>query len=181
MENEKINRINEFLIRNGASVDTISKARLAQFEKVDNAIQARLAEILKAQETLRGKSINVSVIAVDTGIARKTFYNNELLRLYIEEYSSSIEDKSASVGDVERLRSKCEESGRQVRQFLLRDIETENLRHENMRLQIRVQNLQARNASLEEQYEQLQNEFAELKRKVPEGQCMVLPFRNQQS
>lgn len=167
MENEKVTRINEFLARHGASIDTISKQKLAQFEKVDDAIQARLAEINKAKEILQGKPINVSVIATDTGIARKTFYNNELLRLFMEEYSSPSDDKTASAGDVERLKARCAELEQQVRLFLLRDLETENLRHENMRLQAEIQTVQDRNTALEEQYETLQEDYAELKRKMP--------------
>lgn len=175
MENEKITRINEFLARHGASIDTISKQKMAQFEKVDDAIQARLAEVNKAKEILQGKPINVSVIATDTGIARKTFYNNELLRLFVEEYSSSPDDKTASAGDVERLKARCEELEKQVRLFLLRDLETENLRHENMRLQVEIQTLQDRNTALEEQYEQLQEDYADLKRKSASG-VHVLQF-----
>jgi len=173
MENEKIIRINEFLARHGASVDTISKQKLAQFEKADDAIQARLMEVNKAREILQGRPINVSVIAADTGIARKTFYNNELLRLFVEEYSSSFDEKTASAGDVERLKSKCEELERQVRQFLLRDFETENLRHENMRLQVEIKNIQSRNSSLEEQYEQLQDDYEKLKQSAQIGARII--------
>ena len=57
MESEKISRINAFLARHGASIDTISKQKLAQFEKVDDAIQARLADINKARDILQGKPI----------------------------------------------------------------------------------------------------------------------------
>lgn len=178
MENEKVTRINEFLNRHGASVDTISKQKLAQFEKVDDAIQTRMVEINKAREILSGRPINVSVIAEDTGIARKTFYNNELLRLFVEEYSSSLDEKSASGGDVERLRAKCEELERQVRLFLLRDVETENLRHENMMLQVEIQNLQTRNTALEEQYEKLQEDYAgAIKRN--NGSATILKFNKQ--
>lgn len=166
MENEKIARINEFLVRHGASIKTIPKQKVTQFEKVDEAIQARLAEINKAQEILRGKPINVSVIAQDTGISRKTFYNNDLLRLYVEEHSPMLDTKNASEDDVERLRAKCEELEQQIRLFLLRDLETENLRHENMKLQIEIQNVQARNTSLEEQYERLQERYEELQKNV---------------
>lgn len=173
MENEKVTRINEFLSRHGASIDTISKQKLAQFEKVDDAIQARMVEINKARETLSGRPINVSVIATDTGIARKTFYNNELLRLFVEEYSSSPDDKTVPAADAERLKARCEELERQVRQFLLRDIETENLRHENMRLQAEIHNWQTRTSTLEEQYEKLQDDYAALNRKQFPGSNII--------
>lgn len=176
MESEKISRINAFLARHGASIDTISKQKLAQFEKVDDAIQARLADINKARDILQGKPINVSAIAADTGISRKTFYNNDTLRLFVEEYSACSGDKTGAEGDAERLRARCEELEAQVRMFLLRDVATENRRHENMRLQTEIQNLQARNTTLEEQYERLQDDYAELKCKFPNG-GHVLKFK----
>ena len=167
MENESLTRINSFLAQHGASSETISKSRMAQFEKVDTAIQSRLMEIQKAQDILKGRPINVSTIATDTGIARKTFYNNDLLRLFVEAYSTSSEDRTASQVDLDRFKSKYDEAERQIKQFLLRDIETENLRQENMRLQAEIKNLEKRNNSLETQCEQLQSENAELRQQVP--------------
>ena len=167
MENEALTRINSFLAQHGASSETISKSRMAQFEKVDTAIQSRLMEIQKAQDIMKGRPINVSTIATDTGIARKTFYNNDLLRLFVEAYSTSSEDRTASQVDLDRFKSKYDEAERQIKQFLLRDIETENLRQENMRLQAEIKNLEKRNNSLETQCEQLQSENAELRQQVP--------------
>ena len=77
------------------------------------------------------------------------------------------EDRTASQGDLDRLKGKYDEAERQIKQFLLRDIETENLRRENMRLQAEIQNLEKRNSSLETQCEQLQSENAELRKQVP--------------
>ena len=168
MENEALTRINSFLAQHGASSETISKSRLAQFEKVDAAIQVRLTEIQKAHDVLKGRPINVSTIAADTGIARKTFYNNKLLRLFVEAYSTSSEDRTASQGDLDRLKCRYEEAERQIKQFLIRDIETENLRQENIRLQAEIHNLEKRNSSLETQYEQLQSENAELRKQIPQ-------------
>jgi hypothetical protein len=176
MENDALKRISDFLSKNGTSVDTISKSRLAQFEKVDAAIQARLGDVHKAQELLKSNPINVSTIAGDTSIARKTFYNNELLRLYVEKYSCTTDEKTASAGDLDRYRARCEELERQVRQFLLRDFETENLRHENMKLQIEIKNLESRNVSLETQYEELQVENNNLRKQASERKPIILSF-----
>ena len=81
---ERLNRIQAFLKKNNTSIEALTKGRIAQFEKVDDAIQAKLQAITQAQETLKATSINVSVISTDTGISRKTFYNNDLLRQYVE-------------------------------------------------------------------------------------------------
>ena len=68
---------------------------------------------------------------------------------------------------MDRLKCRYDEAGRQIKQFLIRDIETENLRQENMRLQAEIQNLEKRNSSLETQYEQLQIENAEFRKQIP--------------
>lgn len=178
MENEALTRISTFLSQHGASIETISKSRLAQLEKIDSAVQTRLAEIQKAQEVLKGRPINVSTIASDTGIARKTFYNNDLLRLFVEAYVTAPEDRTASQGDLDRLKGRYDEAERQIKQFLLRDIETENLRQEIMKLQAEIQNLEKRNSSLETQYEQLQTENAELRKQMP---ARIIDFNQKRS
>lgn len=179
MENEALTRINSFLAQHGASSETLSKSRMAQFEKVDAAIQTRLAEIKKAQDILKGRPINVSTIATDTGIARKTFYNNDLLRLFVEAYSTSPEDRTASQGDLDRLKGRYDEAERQIKQFLLRDIETENLRHENTKLQAEIKSLENRNLSLETRLEKIQTEMEELKKRIPAPSNVIQLKKNQ--
>lgn len=166
-EDESLARINRFLLQHGASTDTISKSRVKQFLKVDSAIQSRLKDIDTAQKTLKGRSITVTSISGDTKIARKTFYNNDLLRLYVESYSDTYEDKMVLQSEYERLKAKYEEDERQIKGFLLRDIETENLRQEIKQLQSEIRNLEKRNSSLETQYEKIQKENIELKKRVP--------------
>ena len=159
MENERLDIINRFLSQYGLSFDTISKSRMEQFEKVDYAIQDRLNEINHAKEILRRKTINVTTISNDTGIARKTFYNNDLLRLYVESFSTESDNKMTAVANLERLKEKYDEAERQIKLFLLRDIDIENLRNENTKLQAEIQNLENRNRTLEEQFEKIQAEL----------------------
>ena len=62
MENEKVTRIKEFLARHGASIDTISKQKLAQFEKVDE-IESNTAQ-QESLEMTRLATINIKPIAI---------------------------------------------------------------------------------------------------------------------
>ena len=179
MENEALSRINSFLAKQGTSIEALPKSKISQLEKADLAIQERLIEIQKAKDILKGRPINVSTIASDTGIARKTFYNNDLLRLYVEAYSTTPEDKTASMGELERLRGRFDEAERQIKQFLSRDIETENLKHENKRLLAEIQNLEKRNQSLEKQYEEVQKELTMLKKKTADKSNVINMNRKQ--
>lgn len=96
----------------------------------------------------------------------------------MEAYSTAPEDRTASQGDLDRLKGRYDEAERQIKQFLLRDIETENLRQENMRLQAEIQNLEKRNNSLETQYEQLQTENTELRKQIP---SRIIDFTSKRS
>ena len=149
MDAETLTRIRTFLEGQGQALESIPKSRLVQLEKVDSAIQKRLASIAEARNTLRNCCINVSTIAADSGISRKTFYNNDILRLYVERYANDSETP-ALTNEVQRLKIQNEQYKAQIDAFLVRDIETENLRHENIKLAMEIANLQVRNKNLEE-------------------------------
>lgn len=156
MENEALTRINEFLSTHNASVYTIPKVRLNQFLKVDAAIQARLVKIIEAHELLKGRPFSISVIANESGVARKTFYNNDLLGQYVEMYSELYPcPKEANSADLERLQKKCEEAEARLSQFYQRDVRMQEIMHENIKLQDEIRLLQNRNNALEAQCEQL--------------------------
>lgn len=176
MDEEKLKRIQDLLIKNGQSVDTISKSRLKQMEKADDAIQSRLTALSTAKDMIKISDINVSNIASDTGIARKTFYNNDLLRIYVEFYSNSDTDRSIAISDYDKLKEKHDLLSHKVKNFLLRDIDIENLRHENNVLNREITNLKNRNESLEKQYEKLQKELLETKKKLVKRSIKVVDF-----
>ena len=115
-------------------------------------------------------------IAADSGISRKTFYNNDLLRLYVEKYAYDPEEASSSA-ELQRLRARIDQYKRQIDAFLLRDVETENLRHENMTLNNEISNLQKHNKNLEEQYAAILKEVQKLRSQLAgqPGHIIELP------
>lgn len=169
MDEETLKRINSFLNEQGQSIKSIPKNRLQQLEKTDKAIQERLLQIAKAKDILNTCKINVSVIAEDSGISRKTFYNNDLLRLFVEKYSHEPEE-SASLSELQRLKEKNQQFKLQVDAFLIRDIETENLRHENMKLATEISHLQTLNQNLEKQHSNLIKEMQNLRQSLAKAE-----------
>lgn len=163
MDEQVTQRINAFLQEHGQDITTISKGRLAQFEKVDAAIQAHLQEIEKAESIIHAHRINVTLMAAETGISRKTFYNNDLLRLYVEKYSTN-EEPTVAEAELNRLKEKHEQLEVQLRRMVMRDITTENLRNENIKLNKEVQLLQTRNTNLEEELEKALAKIRQLER-----------------
>lgn len=175
MDEQKIERISEFLRQHGQTIDTISKSRLSQLEKIDDVIQLKINERIKAREILKSNNINISIISAESGISRKTFYNNELLKEYVEQYATDSEDKKVPESELERVKLKNEELTKQINGFVLRDIETENLRHENSELNREIQNLQIRNESLENQCEKLQMELSKTKELLANNNIISFP------
>lgn len=156
-------------------IDTISKTRLIQIEKADDAVQSRLKAFFDAQDVIKSSAINVSSIATDTGISRKTFYNNDLLRLYVESYSVSNDNKTIAATEFDKLKEKYDLLCQRIQGFTLRDIDTENLRHENTMLNREIISLRNRNKSLEENNEKLQIELSNTKNKLIKGKIYRLP------
>lgn len=173
MDAETLKRIETFLAEHDQTTESISNARLTQLQKADDAIQARLAKIVAAKDTLKNCAINVSVIAIASGISRKTFYNNDLLRLYVEKYACDPNEDSSAT-ELQRLKIRTDQYKEQIDAFLLRDIETENLRHENMKLTAEITNLQTRNKNLEKQYATLMKEVQKLRSQLAEQPAHII-------
>ena len=78
---------------------------------------------------------------------------------------------------MQRLRARIDQYKKQIDAFLLRDVETENLRHENMTLNNEISNLQKHNKNLEEQYAVILKEVQKLRSQlaVQPGHIIELP------
>lgn len=168
-------RLEEFLTKKNTSLDAVSKARAAQLKRADSAIQGRMEAMKRAHRAIGESAISVSAIASDTGISRKTFYNNELLREYVSSCAALVDTgKGTRTADCNRLRQKNMILVDQVRKFVLRDIDIENLRHENAELVREVTTLQGRIRSLEKQYERSQKALADVRTKMSSQSCVIV-------
>ena len=83
MDDNQMTRINTFLKSQGLDMGSVPTQRIKQLRKVDEAILKRLTAITEAQQALKDNSISIAAIATDSGITRKTFYNNEILKLIV--------------------------------------------------------------------------------------------------
>lgn len=99
---EQMIRLEKFLRDNSASTSTISEAQLRQLKSIDDAIQNKLTIISKANKAIREAGINVDSISRASGISRTTFYNNPILKTYVESYSSR--STQATRDEIKRLK-----------------------------------------------------------------------------
>ena len=123
---------------------------------------------------MKNNNINISIVSSESGISRKTFYNNELLKMYVEYYATDTEEKNVPESEFEKIKLKNEELTKQIHGLVLRDIETENLRHKILELNKEIENLHVRNNYLEEELEKTQDELIDTKNLL--ASTNVIPF-----
>ena len=180
-EQEMINdRIKDFFLKKGINSDTISKGKMEKLEKVDQAIQRRLKIIEKSKNDINENKINISNISNETGISRKTFYNNDLLKSYVEFYSNDDDNEEKNVTTTKQyknLKEKLDQANKHIELFIMRDIDIENLKHENQELLKENENKQKQIRYLEEENEKIRNELWQLKSNLSK----IIPFESKES
>lgn len=140
-------RIEEFLRKNGADITEMTKKQLSNMEKADAEIQRRLHEIEKAEATISANEIGITAIAKATGISNKTFYNNKLLNGFVEYFKRKTNNDEL-VEENSNLKNRLKEEREKINKFLIRDIETEELRHTVQELRRELMSLEKRNQEL---------------------------------
>ena len=82
--------------------------------------------------------------------------------------------QSVSLSDYDKLKKKHDLLNEQVLKLVSRDIDIEDLRHENSILTKDIENLSNRNQSLENQHEKLQYELSNAKREFAKRSSKVV-------
>lgn len=176
MDENELVRIKEFLNELDIEINSISKSRLQQLIKLDDAIQMRFKEIERTKKFLEKTEINISDISSEADISRKTFYNNDLLKKYIEKYLPTYIEKHSSIianhknykndNELRKLQNQNSILEKEVRDLVNRDIDIELIRLKNADLINEIKNLQKNISILEVEYEKIKAELAEAKAKL---------------
>lgn len=174
MDEQKINdRIKNFILQQGINIDIISKSKIDKLEKIDKVIQRKLQILENAKNEIDKNKINISSIAIETGISRKTFYNNELFRLYVESYiSENSNSKSVKIEEFNKLVEKYNLAVEQTNLLIMRDIDFENLKYENEQILKENNMLKDRIIMMEEELEKSKRELF----KVQKTLAKIIPF-----
>ncbi len=155
MDGNQMKRIEEFLKIQGLNTGSIPRQRIKQLQKIDEAIQKRLTAISEAKRMLKDNSISIASIATDSGITRKTFYNNEILKLYVESFISIDGEPSKLVkaSDIEAMKRRLKEQADDIAKMISRDIDIETVRHEVDELRRVIESKDKQIQNLTEMYE----------------------------
>ena len=164
MDDNQMKRIETFLKSQGLDIGSVPKQRINQLRKIDDAVQKRLTSISEAQQMLKDNSISIASIATDSGITRKTFYNNEILKQYVESFTSVDGEpgKLIKASEINSMRKRLDEQADDIAKMVARDIDIETLRHEADELRKVIDDKDKQIQNLTEMYEstlaELQNE-----------------------
>lgn len=154
-------RIETFLKAHGLDTGSVPKQRIKQLQKVDNAVQKRLQAITQAQQVIKNNSISIVSIASDSGITRKTFYNNEILKQYVENFTSVDGEpgKLVKTSEINNMKQRIQEQSEEITKMAVRDIDAEALRHEVDELRKVISSKDRQIQNLTEMYESTLNEL----------------------
>ena len=167
MDDSQMKRIEEFLKSHGLDTGSVPKQRIKQLQKIDEAVQKRLSAISEAQQMLKDNSINIASVAEDSGITRKTFYNNEILKQYVESFTSVDGEpgKLIKVSEINSMKKRLDEQADDIAKMAARDIDIETARHEADELRKVIDGKDKQIQNLTEMYETTLAELQEERRK----------------
>lgn len=180
MDEQKLNAIQTFLMAHGSSLESLPKARVTQLFKVYDAVEARKQRLQEAKKAASNNAITVLSISSDTGISRKTFYNNELLKLYVEESASAAEPTRSAVisKEVAGYREQIKALEERIRLMSIRDVKSLNLEHKIAELSRELIEKDSRIRNLEKEYEKACEALREARSQIPSKTAEILPFKN---
>lgn len=175
MDGNELERIKEFLFEQSVDINSVSNSRINQFIKLDIAIQKRFEELKSVAHILEKSEINILDISLESNISRKTFYNNLLLKKYVEKYSEVYSQEHSSIfsnyirnnndEELNKLRNYNALLDREVRELVSKDIDYELLRLQNDGLLNEIKNLQRNISALENEYAKVKKELNDTKAK----------------
>lgn len=107
----------------------LTPSQIKQLIKIETEVSKRISMQKDYLNNLKDIKINISSISNTVGIARKTIYNNDILKEYIE-YSSELYENNFPNSDTSTLKEKLSEYKNIIDEMVKRDILLEDLKNE---------------------------------------------------
>lgn len=150
MDGEGMSRVEEFLAASGYDPASMSQSTITRLDQIDAAVQARCAKTERAKELLKQGKITVLGISEDTGIPRKSIYNNPELRSYIDHCAKAEgEMVLVKASEFDGLHSRVGMLEERIDKLVLRDVDAMDLAHEIGALRGELERKDERIAELE--------------------------------
>ena len=162
MDEQIIHILKEKLKSLDANYDELKPQLQDYLYKIESAISLKTSIQQEHLNALKELKVNISSIAKDTSISRKTLYNNPILVSYIEISLKDIEE-SSSIHIINSLKEKIKELEEFNCKMLYRDIDIENIKLECEQYQKKLKECKSKNTELHERNLSLSKELNELK------------------
>ena len=149
-------RVLETLKSFGLDTD-IKPMTLKQLAKVDKVLETMTQAQTNAFQAIKNNKISINRVAKESGIARQTFYNNPIIKAYIEKYLAANIDVSP-YETIEMLREEIRRKNEQIAGLVQRDATVSKCKAEIQQLTDEVTSLQETIKSQEELIHQLRSQ-----------------------
>ena len=149
-------RVLETLKSFGLDTD-IKPMTLKHLAKIDKVLETMTQARTNAFQEIKNNKISINRVAKESGIARQTFYNNPIIKAYIEKYLAANIDVSP-YETIEMLREEIRRKDEQIAGLVQRDATVSKCKAENQQLTDEITSLQETIKSQEELIHQLRSQ-----------------------
>lgn len=161
MEQKECNeRISSFLKRMNVDINAVSSKNIERLNALDEAIQKRLLRQNNAKQELKNANISKTTLIEDTGIPRRTLYNNDILIKYIDQFETK-EDEN----EIDKLRDEKRIMSQTIQNISSNVLDCAILNEQIQELYKDIERLTKANASLADQKIQLEEEISAINKK----------------
>lgn len=156
-------RVMENLKAFGLDTD-IKPVTMKHLAKVDEVLASMVQAQTDAIQEIKNNKISINRVAKESGIARQTFYNNQIVTAYIEAYI--VANTTASpYENIETLREEIRRKDEQIAGLIQRDATVSKCKAENLELTDEIASLRETIKSQEELIRQLRGNPSIVKRR----------------
>ena len=161
MGNEVKQRINNILVKINKDFDSVSTRTQNELLKIDETIQKMSKIYIDHKKGLKDSAITISNVSKKSHIARRTFYNNDILKFYVEESAKMLSDNSKSTDAIiAKYKEQISILNKQLKDIITNNvIDTENIKCENDRLTEKLINTQKQYNHLRAEYNNLSSKY----------------------
>lgn len=168
MDEKVKSEINTVLAKVKKSVDVLPTATQKQLVLAHDAIDSMAAQYDSAKNVMRATQINITNVSRMSGVSRKTFYNNDVLKEYVELSA----DKTPSLSSpdnitLDKYKAQIADLKQRINDFLINNaVDSENAKCDYDDLLDAFSALQKQYDTLREQYDRIAKERDDLQKQV---------------
>lgn len=157
--------VKDRLDKMGININSIKPTSLKHLVKIENVISDKLENQAKMLEIFKENKISVLSISEESKIARQTFYNNPILKEYID-FTIESSDLVDPYKKIDELSSKLSELQEMIIQMQIRDVDTEILYQDKEKLKNELNQKKKEITQLRKQNQEMSSRLNDYKKQL---------------